>query len=190
MNQSYQKAHFLLSSSKSSVRSLVSSLRSIFIFIIVSLILPAPFSTIIMAEATSSDNLIKEAQVRRLGLSECLCEKERKLGPRLARSRHWGLHRSGAFFSNPILIVAGIVAPIALMLYLLATSFLTNAVLSCAFLLFACYLYQAFVNEFNEQYEQKHLAFETQFWGTKMALSDTDDVKFNAENLSQTKKEM
>ena len=46
------------------------------------------------------------------------------------------------------------------------------------------------MNEFNEQYEQKHLAFETQFWGTKMALSDTDDIKFNAENLSQTKKEM
>ena len=49
---------------------------------------------------------------------------------------------------------------------------------------------KTFVNEFNKNYEQKHLAFETQFWGTKMALSDTDDVKFNAENLSQTKKEM
>jgi oligoendopeptidase F len=48
----------------------------------------------------------------------------------------------------------------------------------------------AFVNAFNEMYEVKHEAFERQFWGTKMALSDTEDVVYSAENLSQTKKEM
>jgi hypothetical protein len=49
---------------------------------------------------------------------------------------------------------------------------------------------QAFVNKFNQDYEEKHLAFETQFWGTKMALKDREEVKFSAENLSKTKTEM
>jgi hypothetical protein len=49
---------------------------------------------------------------------------------------------------------------------------------------------QAFVNKFNQDYEEKHLAFETQFWGTKMALADRGAVKFSAENLSKTKTEM
>eukprot|EP00980_Cylindrotheca_fusiformis_P008885 scaffold1900_cov123-Cylindrotheca_fusiformis.AAC.11 len=49
---------------------------------------------------------------------------------------------------------------------------------------------QLFVDEFNRDYEVKHLAFEEQFWGTKMDLSSTDDLVFSAENLSQTKKEM
>jgi len=46
---------------------------------------------------------------------------------------------------------------------------------------------QAFCNAFNAEYEVKHEAFERQFWGTKMALSDPI---FTAENLSQTKQEM
>ncbi len=45
---------------------------------------------------------------------------------------------------------------------------------------------KAFVDKFNATYESKHLAFEEQFWGTKMALSDP---KFSAANLSKTKKE-
>ncbi len=49
---------------------------------------------------------------------------------------------------------------------------------------------QAFVDEFNQSYESKHLAFEQQFWGTKMALSDTSDLVFSAVNLSKTKTEM
>jgi hypothetical protein len=49
---------------------------------------------------------------------------------------------------------------------------------------------QAFVDEFNKSYEAKHFSFEQQFWGTKMALSDTSDVTFSAENLSKTKTEM
>mmetsp|Transcript_35582 Transcript_35582/g.86112 ORF Transcript_35582/g.86112 Transcript_35582/m.86112 type:complete len:660 (+) Transcript_35582:68-2047(+) len=44
---------------------------------------------------------------------------------------------------------------------------------------------QAFVDKFNTDYETKHLAFENQFWGTKMALSDP---RFTPENLSKTKK--
>jgi oligoendopeptidase F len=48
----------------------------------------------------------------------------------------------------------------------------------------------AFVNAFNEMYEMKHEAFEKQFWGTKMALSDTSDVTYSVENLTLTKKEM
>jgi Peptidase family M3 len=48
----------------------------------------------------------------------------------------------------------------------------------------------AFVNEFNNMYEKKHEAFEQQFWGTKMALKDTADVTYSAENLSKTKKDM
>ena len=47
-----------------------------------------------------------------------------------------------------------------------------------------------FVNEFNDKYEKKHEAFEQQFWGTKMALKDTSDVTYSAENLSKTKKDM
>lgn len=46
---------------------------------------------------------------------------------------------------------------------------------------------QAFVDTFNSNYEEKHEAFERQFWGTKMALKDES---FNAENLSKTKGEM
>ena len=49
---------------------------------------------------------------------------------------------------------------------------------------------KTFVNKFNQDYEEKHLAFETQFWGTKMALADREEVKFSAENLSKTKTEM
>mmetsp|Transcript_126730 Transcript_126730/g.354830 ORF Transcript_126730/g.354830 Transcript_126730/m.354830 type:complete len:654 (+) Transcript_126730:105-2066(+) len=49
---------------------------------------------------------------------------------------------------------------------------------------------QAFVDEFNRSYESKHFSFEQQFWGTKMALSDTGELAFSAENLSKTKKEM
>ena len=45
---------------------------------------------------------------------------------------------------------------------------------------------EAFVNKFNTDYEAKHLAFENQFWGTKMALSGD----FSAEKLSKTKAEM
>ena len=44
---------------------------------------------------------------------------------------------------------------------------------------------QAFVDKFNADYEMKHLEFENQFWGTKMALSDP---QFTSENLSKTKK--
>lgn len=43
-----------------------------------------------------------------------------------------------------------------------------------------------FVDDFNAEYEAKHLAYEQQFWGTKMALSSAD---FCAENLSKTKKQ-
>lgn len=49
---------------------------------------------------------------------------------------------------------------------------------------------QSFVNNFNEVYEAKHYAFEQQFWGTKMALSDLAELKFSADNLSKTKAEM
>lgn len=49
---------------------------------------------------------------------------------------------------------------------------------------------QAFVDEFNSSYEARHFAFEQQFWGNKMALSDTADLIFSAENLSKTKTEM
>jgi hypothetical protein len=45
---------------------------------------------------------------------------------------------------------------------------------------------KAFVDDFNAEYEKKHLTFEHQFWGTKMALSNAE---FCAENLSKTKKE-
>jgi len=49
---------------------------------------------------------------------------------------------------------------------------------------------QTFVDDFNEAYEKKHYAFEQQFWGTKMALSDGVELKFSADNLSRTKAEM
>lgn len=49
---------------------------------------------------------------------------------------------------------------------------------------------QSFVNGFNSAYEAKHEAFEAQFWGTKMALSNTDSMIYSAENLSRTKQEM
>ena len=49
---------------------------------------------------------------------------------------------------------------------------------------------QSFVDNFNKAYEAKHYAFEQQFWGTKMALSDVAELKFSAENLSKTKGEM
>ena len=48
----------------------------------------------------------------------------------------------------------------------------------------------AFTNNFNDMYEKKHEAFEQQFWGTKMALSNTADITYSAEHLSQTKKDM
>jgi hypothetical protein len=46
---------------------------------------------------------------------------------------------------------------------------------------------QAFVDDFNQSYEEKHVAFENQFWGTKMALSSNDDVTYSTELLSKTK---
>lgn len=51
---------------------------------------------------------------------------------------------------------------------------------------------QAFVDAFNADYEVKHEAFEKQFWGTKMALSDNaaNGIVYSAENLSKTKQEM
>ena len=49
---------------------------------------------------------------------------------------------------------------------------------------------QAFCDGFNADYEVKHKRFEKQFWGTKMALSNTADTVYSADNLSQTKKEM
>eukprot|EP00546_Thalassionema_frauenfeldii_P020522 CAMPEP_0178903644 /NCGR_PEP_ID=MMETSP0786-20121207/5267_1 /TAXON_ID=186022 /ORGANISM="Thalassionema frauenfeldii, Strain CCMP 1798" /LENGTH=629 /DNA_ID=CAMNT_0020575029 /DNA_START=38 /DNA_END=1927 /DNA_ORIENTATION=+ len=49
---------------------------------------------------------------------------------------------------------------------------------------------QEFVNNFNDTYAKKHEAFETQFWGTKMALTSTDSTPYSTELLSQTKKEM
>jgi hypothetical protein len=49
---------------------------------------------------------------------------------------------------------------------------------------------QQFVDKFNDDYEGKHLAFEEQFWGTKMALSGSESQIFSAEILSKTKKEM
>lgn len=49
---------------------------------------------------------------------------------------------------------------------------------------------QSFVDTFNGAYEAKHYAFEQQFWGTKMALSDTAELKFSADNLSNSKAEM
>jgi hypothetical protein len=50
--------------------------------------------------------------------------------------------------------------------------------------------WQAFVDKFNGSYEAKDLAFEQQFWGTKMVLSDSRELVFSAENLSKTKTEM
>jgi len=49
---------------------------------------------------------------------------------------------------------------------------------------------QAFCDAFNADYEVKHEAFERQFWGTKMALSNTSDTIYSADNLTNTKKEM
>ena len=49
---------------------------------------------------------------------------------------------------------------------------------------------QAFVDNFNQSYEEKHVAFENQFWGTKMALSSTDQVAYSTELLSTTKTAM
>jgi len=49
---------------------------------------------------------------------------------------------------------------------------------------------QAFCDGFNADYEIKHAQYEKQFWATKMALSNTSDTVYSAENLSQTKKEM
>jgi len=47
-----------------------------------------------------------------------------------------------------------------------------------------------FVDAFNTDYEAKHLAYETQFWGTKMALKSTDEVVYSTENLNSTKAAM
>jgi hypothetical protein len=49
---------------------------------------------------------------------------------------------------------------------------------------------QAFVDRFNADYEAKHEAFEKQFWGTKMALANTIDTVYSAENLTKTKTAM
>ena len=49
---------------------------------------------------------------------------------------------------------------------------------------------QAFVDNFNQSYEEKHVAFEDQFWGTKMALSSNDEVAYSTELLSKTKTAM
>ena len=49
---------------------------------------------------------------------------------------------------------------------------------------------QDFVDDFNQSYEEKHIAFENQFWGTKMALSSTDEVTYSTELLSKTKAAM
>ena len=49
---------------------------------------------------------------------------------------------------------------------------------------------QAFVNEFNNEYEAKHLAFEEQFWGNKMALASTPQTTYSPALLSHTKAAM
>ena len=49
---------------------------------------------------------------------------------------------------------------------------------------------QAFCDAFNADYEVKHEAFERQFWGTKMALANTDDTIYSSDHLSQTKNDM
>ncbi|CAB9506763.1 Peptidase family M3 [Seminavis robusta] len=49
---------------------------------------------------------------------------------------------------------------------------------------------QAFVDDFNKEYEAKHLAFEKQFWGNKMALSSTPEDTYSSDLLSSTKAEM
>jgi len=46
---------------------------------------------------------------------------------------------------------------------------------------------RSFVDQFNDDYALKHEAFENQFWGTKMALSDPC---YSSEELTRTKKEM
>lgn len=46
---------------------------------------------------------------------------------------------------------------------------------------------QRFIDDVNTGYERVHLAFEEQFWGTKMALKDP---RFSAANLAATKGEM
>ena len=45
----------------------------------------------------------------------------------------------------------------------------------------------AFIDDVNSKYEVLHKAFEEQFWGTKMALSDG---KYNTAELTRTKGEM
>lgn len=49
---------------------------------------------------------------------------------------------------------------------------------------------QSFVDDFNQTYAAKHETFENQFWGTKMALSSTEETPYSTDLLSQTKKEM
>ncbi len=49
---------------------------------------------------------------------------------------------------------------------------------------------QAFVDNFNENYSNKHEAFERQFWGTKMSLTSTESTPYSTDLLSKTKKEM
>jgi len=46
---------------------------------------------------------------------------------------------------------------------------------------------QAFIDETNEDYERLHFEFETQFWGTKMALKSSD---YSLDKLKQTKQQM
>ena len=45
---------------------------------------------------------------------------------------------------------------------------------------------QTFIDSYNAEYEKLHLAFEEQFWGTKMALSGD----YTTELLTSTKSAM
>lgn len=47
-----------------------------------------------------------------------------------------------------------------------------------------------FAQRINEEYAARHLAFEEQFWGTKMNLVSTDSKPYSSELLGKTKAEM
>jgi hypothetical protein len=49
---------------------------------------------------------------------------------------------------------------------------------------------QTFVDNFNKSYAEKHEMFENQFWGTKMALTSSEETPYSTDLLSKTKKEM
>ena len=49
---------------------------------------------------------------------------------------------------------------------------------------------EAFCAAFNADYEAKHYAFETQFWGNKMGLKSTDSVQYSTDLLASTKQAM